>query len=93
MNLVAMNIDTFEERLLQRNSLLGPLLTTDCGAFLEFFYVLHCLRLNILPRVRNQDSGKFFIVESGIRENFLVKSEILRLWNPEYSSRNPDSNR
>ena len=37
MNLVAMNIDTFEERLLQRNSLLRPLLTTDCGAFLEFF--------------------------------------------------------
>ena len=57
MNSVAMNIDTFEERLLQRNSLLGPLLTTDSGAFLEFFYVLHCLPLNILPRVRNRDSG------------------------------------
>ena len=52
-----MNIDTFEERLLQCNSLLRPLLTTDCGVFREFFYVLHCLRLNISPRVRNRDSG------------------------------------
>ena len=32
------------------------------------------------------ESGKFLLVECGIRKIFLVPR-----WNPEYSSRNPDS--
>ena len=54
MNLAAMNIDTFEERLLQIEAAFNNRLW---GVSRVFFYVLHCLRLNISPHVRNRDSG------------------------------------
>ena len=61
--------------------------------FIYHFLIFLILMQNIASckGIRIPESEKFSLVKSGIWENLFVESEVLGLWIPEYSSRNPES--
>ena len=49
------------------------------------------IRLFLFTPCKESGFSEFLPVESGIRENFACGIQNPGLWNPEYSSRNPES--
>ena len=49
------------------------------------------IRLFLFTPCKESGFSEFLLVESGIRENFTCGIRNPGLWNPEYSSRNPES--
>ena len=53
-------------------------------------WYLYSLSIAPCKGIWSLECGKFWAVESGFRESFACGTRNPRLWNPEYSSRNPE---